>query len=88
MDDAIEFTRPWNFDAGGIQVPISIWYGPDDALCPRAHTDWLLQHIPEAEARELPGGHVLDKPSLYRPLHVANIRSVDGAALLTWAYAF
>lgn len=66
VDDVIAFTRPWNFDTGSIQVPISIWYGPDDALCPRAHTGWLLQHIPEAEARELPGGHVLDKPSLYR----------------------
>ena len=62
----IAFTRPWNVDTGSIQVPISIWYGPDDALCPRAHADWLLQHIPEAQARELPGGHVLDKPSLYR----------------------
>ena len=66
VDDVIAFTRPWNFDVGSIRVPVSVWYGPDDALCPRAHTDWLLQHIPDAEARELPGGHVLDEPSLYR----------------------
>lgn len=52
VDDVIAFIRPWNFDVGSIQVPVSIWYGPDDALCPRAHTDWLLRHIPEAEARE------------------------------------
>jgi pimeloyl-ACP methyl ester carboxylesterase len=65
VDDVIAFTRQWNFDIGSIQAPVSIWYGPDDALCPRAHTDWLLQHMPEAEARELPGDHVLDKPSLY-----------------------
>jgi pimeloyl-ACP methyl ester carboxylesterase len=66
VDDVIAFTRPWNFEVGSIRVPVSIWYGPDDALCPRAHTDWLLQHIPGAEARELPGGHVLDQASLYR----------------------
>ena len=66
VDDVIAFTRPWNFDVGSIRVPVSIWYGPDDALCPWAHTDWLLQHIPGAEARELPGGHVLDQASLYR----------------------
>jgi pimeloyl-ACP methyl ester carboxylesterase len=64
VDDVIAFTRPWNFDVAAIRVPVSIWYGPDDVLCPRAHTDWLLQHIPNAEARELPGGHVLDQTSL------------------------
>src|ERR1700683_653477 len=58
------FTRPWNFDAGRIRVPVSVWYGPDDALCPRAHTDWLLQHIPDAEPQELPGGHGLDEANL------------------------
>jgi len=66
VDDVIAFTRPWNFDVSTIQVSVSIWYGPDDALCPRAHTDWLLQRVPGAQARELPGGHVLDQASLYR----------------------
>jgi pimeloyl-ACP methyl ester carboxylesterase len=66
IDDVIAFTRPWNFDVSSIRVPVSIWYGPDDVLCPRAHADWLLRHIPDAEARVLPGGHVLDEPSLYR----------------------
>jgi len=65
VDDLLAFTRPWDFDVASIRVPVSIWYGPDDALCPRAHTDWLLRHIPSAEARELPGGHVLDQASLH-----------------------
>src|ERR1700683_885937 len=64
VDDVIAFTRPWNFDAGRIRVPVSVWYGPDDALSPRAHTDWLLQHIPDAEPTELPGGHGLDEANL------------------------
>jgi pimeloyl-ACP methyl ester carboxylesterase len=66
VDDLLAFTRPWDFDVASIRVPVSIWYGPGDALCPRAHTDWLLRHIPSAEAHELSGGHVLDQASLHR----------------------
>jgi pimeloyl-ACP methyl ester carboxylesterase len=66
VDDVLALTRPWAFDVATIRVPVSIWYGPDDVLCPRAHTDWLLKHVPAAEARELPGGHVLDLTSLRR----------------------
>ncbi|HTW02320.1 MAG TPA: hypothetical protein VMF87_18605 [Streptosporangiaceae bacterium] len=66
VDDVIALTRPWNVDVGSIRVPVSIWYGPDDVLCPRGHTDWLLRHIPGAEPHELPGGHVLDQNDLHR----------------------
>jgi pimeloyl-ACP methyl ester carboxylesterase len=66
VDDVLALTRPWDFDVAAIRVPVSIWYGPEDALCPRAHTDWLVGHIPGAEARQLPGGHVLDLASLRR----------------------
>ncbi len=66
IDDGIAFTRPWGFDVTSISAPVSVWYGPDDALCPRAHTDWLLRHIPGAQAQEMPGGHVLSGPSLHR----------------------
>ena len=66
IDDGLAFTRPWGFDVTSISVPVSVWYGPEDSLCPRAHTDWLLRHIPGAQARELPGGHVLSGPSLHR----------------------
>jgi pimeloyl-ACP methyl ester carboxylesterase len=66
VDDVLALTRPWNFNVATIRVPVSIWYGPDDALCPRTHTDWLVEHISGAEARELSGGHVLDLTSLRR----------------------
>jgi pimeloyl-ACP methyl ester carboxylesterase len=66
IDDGIAFTRPWGFDPAAITVPVSVWYGPDDVLCPRAHTDWLLHHMPGAQAQELPGGHILTEPSLRR----------------------
>jgi pimeloyl-ACP methyl ester carboxylesterase len=64
VDDMLAFTRPWGFDPAAIEVPVTVWYGPDDVLCPRPHADWLLARIPGAQPRELPGGHVLGAESL------------------------
>jgi hypothetical protein len=48
---------------------VSVWYGPDDALSPPGHAEWLVAHVPGAERHELPsGGHLLndnDLDSLY-----------------------
>jgi pimeloyl-ACP methyl ester carboxylesterase len=64
IDDVIAFTQGWGVDVSRISVPVSVWYGPDDSLSPRAHTDWLVEHVPAAQARELPGGHLLSVQSL------------------------
>jgi pimeloyl-ACP methyl ester carboxylesterase len=64
IDDAIALVKPWGFDPEAISVPVSIWYGPDDVLCPRGHAEWLLAHIPGAERRELPAGHILEDEDL------------------------
>jgi pimeloyl-ACP methyl ester carboxylesterase len=64
IDDCIALTRPWGFEPADITVPVSVWYGPDDVLCPRAHAEWLLAHIPGAERHVLPSGHVLEDDEL------------------------
>jgi pimeloyl-ACP methyl ester carboxylesterase len=65
IDDCISFTRPWGIDLARIKVPVSVWYGPDDVLCPRSHAEWLIAHIPNAVRQELPGGgHLLADDSL------------------------
>ena len=64
IDDCMAMTRPWGFDPAGIQLPVSIWYGPDDVLCPRGHAEWLLSRIPGSERHELPGGHMLGADEL------------------------
>ena len=64
IDDCIAMTRPWGFDPTQITGPVSIWYGLDDALCPRTHAEWLLEHIPGGERRQLPSGHILDDNGL------------------------
>jgi pimeloyl-ACP methyl ester carboxylesterase len=57
VDDDIALARPWGFAMGSITAPVSIWYGSHDTRVPRAHTDWLLAHIPTAQGYEHPGGH-------------------------------
>jgi pimeloyl-ACP methyl ester carboxylesterase len=64
IDDCIAMTRPWGFDPTQITVPVSIWYGPDDVLCPSTHAEWLLAHIPGAERQQLSSGHLLDDDAL------------------------
>jgi pimeloyl-ACP methyl ester carboxylesterase len=57
-------TRPWGLDPGDIKVPVGIWYGWEDVLCPAAHAEWLLAQIPAAERQPLPRGHLLEDDEL------------------------
>jgi len=69
FDDDLAFTRPWGFDLHAIAAPVSIWYGTQDVLAPRAHSDYLIATIPGASRNELVGGHVLsddDVASIYQ----------------------
>jgi pimeloyl-ACP methyl ester carboxylesterase len=59
IDDCIAAVSPWGFDVSQITVPVGIWYGPEDVLCPRGHSEWLLAHVPGAHRHELPSGHLL-----------------------------
>jgi len=64
IDDAISMAQPWGFDLSSISVPVSIWYGSDDVLCPKGHSEWLPSHIPNAEPHELRHGHMLEDEDL------------------------
>jgi pimeloyl-ACP methyl ester carboxylesterase len=64
VDDGIAFTQPWGFELADITVPVSVWYGVQDVLGPRAHPEYLLTAIATAERRELAGGHVLQDADL------------------------
>jgi pimeloyl-ACP methyl ester carboxylesterase len=64
IDDVTALLRPWGADVAQLRVPVSLWYGPDDVLCPRGHADWLLAHLPEVQPRRLPGGHIIPDASL------------------------
>jgi pimeloyl-ACP methyl ester carboxylesterase len=75
IDDCIALVRPWGFSLAALRRPVSVWYGLDDVLSPRAHARHLLTVIPDAEGHQLPaGGHVLgdeDLDAIYRWLTAA-----------------
>jgi pimeloyl-ACP methyl ester carboxylesterase len=58
VDDDIAFVTPWGFDPASIAVPVSFWYGRADTLVPAAHGDWLVEHVPGAEAVVNDAGHM------------------------------
>jgi pimeloyl-ACP methyl ester carboxylesterase len=64
IDDMVAMVRPWGFDVARLGVPLRMWYGPEDVLCPPSHTEWLLAHLPGVQARELPGGHIVGEDSI------------------------
>lgn len=59
VDDDRAFARPWGFDVGGIQLPVTVWQGDLDLMVPFAHGRWLAQHLPHATAQMVAGhGHI------------------------------
>jgi pimeloyl-ACP methyl ester carboxylesterase len=58
VDDDLAFVKPWGFDPADIAVPVSFWYGRADTLVPAAHGDWLVAHVPGAEAFVNDAGHL------------------------------
>jgi len=64
IDDILAAVRPWGVDLAQLQVPVTVWYGVDDSLVPRTHTEWLIAHLPGVEARPMASGHVSPDDSL------------------------
>jgi pimeloyl-ACP methyl ester carboxylesterase len=59
LDDDIAFTLPWGFDLASITRPVQIWQGTDDLMVPFAHGEWLVAHVPTAQAHLVAGeGHL------------------------------
>jgi pimeloyl-ACP methyl ester carboxylesterase len=51
--------RPWLFALREITVPVHCWHGTDDTLVPLAHTEALIEQLPNAHLTTWPGeGHL------------------------------
>lgn len=48
LDDDRAFFTPWGFDVADAAVPVSIWYGDQDAMVPPTHGAWLAAHTANA----------------------------------------
>jgi pimeloyl-ACP methyl ester carboxylesterase len=56
-DDCLASLRDWGFPLARVR-PVTLWHGAGDQNVPRAHADWLRDHLPQADLRVLAGeGH-------------------------------
>lgn len=59
IDDDLAFIQEFGFSLEAINKPVVIWQGDDDFMVPKAHSNWLAQHIPGSQLRFVPGhGHI------------------------------
>jgi pimeloyl-ACP methyl ester carboxylesterase len=59
IDDDLAFAKPWGFELGAIEVPVSVWQGRQDRMVPFAHGEWLHTTIQTSRSRLLDDeGHV------------------------------
>ncbi|MGV8885324.1 MAG: alpha/beta fold hydrolase [Microbacteriaceae bacterium] len=59
IDDDVAFVTPWGFSLAAVTVPTLLAQGGDDRVVPRAHAEWMLTHLPNAELWLRPhDGHI------------------------------
>ena len=59
IDDDMAFVQKFGFDLSAITKPVLVWQGDDDFMVPKAHSEWLVKHIPTATLNFIPGhGHI------------------------------
>jgi pimeloyl-ACP methyl ester carboxylesterase len=51
--------RPWGFDLVDVRVPVTLWWGDDDRVCPPSIADEYARALPAATLRIVPGTHQL-----------------------------
>ncbi|MCU1404750.1 MAG: alpha/beta hydrolase [Glaciihabitans sp.] len=57
--DDLAFVAPWGFNVVDVLVPVLLAQGGRDRVLPLAHSQWLLEHLPDAELWLRPhDGHV------------------------------
>jgi pimeloyl-ACP methyl ester carboxylesterase len=59
VDDYARLARPWHVALDEISTPVHCWHGTADTLVPLAHTEALLERLPNARLTTWPGeGHL------------------------------
>jgi len=59
VDDDLAYVRPWGFAVEQVTAPVLLIHGDADQIIPLAHSQWLAEHLPDAELRVRPDdGHL------------------------------
>ncbi|ADD44413.1 alpha/beta fold hydrolase [Stackebrandtia nassauensis] len=59
IDDDLANVGDWGFDPRDVTVSTLVMHGAKDRLIPSSHGVWLVEHLPNARLRLLPGdGHI------------------------------
>jgi pimeloyl-ACP methyl ester carboxylesterase len=53
--DVIAFTRDWGFPISDVAVPVVWWHGDADHIIPLTHGQHMVDRLPHAELRVMPG---------------------------------
>jgi pimeloyl-ACP methyl ester carboxylesterase len=48
--------RPWGFELGDVRVPVTLWWGTEDRVCPPSIAHDYARALPEATLRLVDGG--------------------------------
>jgi len=67
IDDDFAFVRKFGFELGAVNKPVLVWQGDDDFMVPKAHSEWLVKHIPTATLNFVPGHGHISLTTAYRP---------------------
>lgn len=51
--------RPWDFDLSEVRVPVTLWAGDEDTVCPPAISEALAARLPNATLKVVEGTHQL-----------------------------
>jgi pimeloyl-ACP methyl ester carboxylesterase len=57
FDDLFAEQAPWEFDLGDVLCPTKVMIAREDVNVPPAHGEWLVAHLPTAEAVWVDGNH-------------------------------
>jgi pimeloyl-ACP methyl ester carboxylesterase len=57
VDDYASLLMPWGFDLGAVVCPTKV-IAREDTSVPPAHRHWLVEHVPNAVAVVVDGGHM------------------------------
>ena len=55
LSDIVLFCRDWGFELQDVKAPVIWWHGDADHIIPFAHGEHMVERLPHAELRVLPG---------------------------------